>query len=343
MPWKGPYEEGVSQSLINKYLECPYRFYLYAILGLEEKHPLEPNLIWGDTFHKGLELLIQEPQLAWDFPQEKWAEIDAALDHHLEQYVPFPPTFPFSIKRMLRYYDDSYKEGAPHFNTERVFAIPYKTAKNEVILRGKLDGDNPSTIVEHKCKGKLAIEQTRDEVPVDLQINMYTYAWQHFYETPELPLIIYDTIRIPDTQFALPQRRMRQSISNYIEELYTTSTWGDFPVEKRRGLWLDQAKIWLTKQGHRDFKTFVLNPLIDLICAWWDHVTAPNFDPGDPACYNEVFYRVPVRHFNPSNTQNFKCNYHSFLTGAIDLDELTPVKSYFPELEEPPKTPSISP
>jgi len=333
MSWGGPYEEGVSQSLLNKFLECPYRFYIYAILGLEEKRPFEPNLIWGDTEHKGLELLIEKPGLSRDFSQEEWQAIDDEMDKHLQQYSPYPPSFPFSVKEMLRLYSDEYKLDNLPFETERKFKIPYSTGRNQLFLRGKLDGVNEHTIVEHKCKGKLTPEQMRDEVPEDLQINMYILAYQHFFETDNIPGIIYDNIRIPDTQFYIPERRQRQTVKNWVEDLYHTRDSGDFPVKKKRGLWLDQAFIPIEREQHERFKKFTLNPLLDLICAWWKHVNRKGFDFEDPDCYNEVFYRVPVRHFNPSNTENYKCNYHGFLTGNLSLSELSPVKSYFPELE----------
>ena len=54
LAWKGPLEGGITQSLLTKFLECPYRFYLYAGLGLEQPGEPEPNLIWGDICHKGL-------------------------------------------------------------------------------------------------------------------------------------------------------------------------------------------------------------------------------------------------------------------------------------------------
>ena len=339
--WKGPLEDGVTQSLLNKFLVCPYRFYLYAILGLEEKKPPEPNLIWGDTAHKGLELLIEIPELSCNFTQEIWDYLDSSIDEHLKQYVPFPATFPYSIKRMLRLYDDSYKEKQP-LVTEEKFKIPWSTRRNHVSLRGKLDGVNYRLIAEHKCKGTWDAQQIEAEIPVDLQIHMYIEGWRSMYNyTDEMPVIVYDHIRIPDTQFYIPARRMNQKISNWVEQWYEGGTSGDYPIKSKRHLWLNQKHFLWTNEHHHHFMQFNVNPLIDKLCSWWDTVTDPKFDIEDPRCFGPDMYKVPVRHFNPSNTEKFKCDYHNYLTGQIELSDLTPVKSFYPELEVK-KEPTIS-
>jgi len=330
--WKGPLEDGVTQSLLNKFLVCPYRMYLYAILGLEEKRPPEPNLIWGDTGHKGLELLIEKPALSKDFSQEEWDELDQAIDKHLEQYVPFPSTFPHSIKRMLRLYDDSYKLEGP-LETEVKFQIPYNTLYNRVTLRGKLDGINRKKIVEHKCKGSWDAQQIEAEVPVDLQVHMYIEGWRALNDCDGIPEVIYDNIRIPDTQFYIPQRRMNQKLSNWVEQWYEGASSGDYPIKAKRHLWLNQKYFLFSDEHHERFMKFNVNPLIDKLCKWWDTVTDPKFDIEDPRCFGSDMYMTPVRHFNPSNTEKFKCEYHSFLTGQLELTDLTPVSSFYPELE----------
>ena len=52
--WKGPVIDGITQSMIGKFIQCPYRFYLYAILGKVDNKPLPDNLIWGDVTIKVL-------------------------------------------------------------------------------------------------------------------------------------------------------------------------------------------------------------------------------------------------------------------------------------------------
>ena len=330
MPWKGPYEEGVTQSLLNRFLVCPYRFYLYAILGLDENRDLHPNLIWGSIYHKGLEWLIKNPKLSSDFTDSDWEEIDNAVDAYIESdYPDCPVTYPITIKRMLRLYDDSYKERA-EFITEKVFEEKYEHPTFGTIkLKGMADGLSldKSILVEHKCKGKIEGQLSRQETPVDFQVQLYCLMLG-----PRE--VIYDLIRIPEAQFFMPKRRVHEKIKAYANSLIDDRKHGDFPVGPNKHLWLDQHTTFQDQVSLADFINFRLNPLLHKLCRWWERVNEDNFDPDNPDFYDDVFYQVPIRHFNPSNTEKFKCDYHDYLTGAIDMDDLIPVKSYFSELED---------
>ena len=69
--WAGPLVGGLTQSIINRYLDCPFRFYLYAVLGLEDPAPDKANLMWGSICHYGLEQIIKDPQPVREFSKEK--------------------------------------------------------------------------------------------------------------------------------------------------------------------------------------------------------------------------------------------------------------------------------
>ena len=330
MSWKGPYDEGITQSIINRFLECPYRFYIYTILGLEEQQELHPNLVWGSIAHKGLEILIKNPKLSSDFTDSDWVEVDQAIDDLIDKDYPnCPPNYPISIKLMMREYDDSYKEEYK-FLTEVVFEESYlHPVYGKVLLRGMADGlslEN-EVLVEHKCKGKIDPLLSRLETPVDFQVQLYCLMLG-----PRK--VIYDNIRIPDNQFFMPKRRIGEKFGYYVKSWYTEREHGDFPVQKNKHLWLNQHTTYQDDESLDNFVNFRLNPLISKICKWWEHVTQPGFDHNNPEFYNDVFYQVPIRHFNPSNTEKFKCNYHDFLTEAIAIEDLIPVKSYFSELED---------
>jgi hypothetical protein len=323
--WKGPYEDGITQSLIGKFLECPYRAYLYLVLGLEEQTELEPNLMWGDTFHKGLELLIKEPKCIHELTDEDWKSLEGLLREHLDEKFPMAPvTFKYSIPRMLRLYDDSYKENHQYF-TEQKFAVKYN---NGVILRGKLDAirSDQEVLVEHKCKGKIDRIQTKAETKDDLQVNLYCMI-------SGARQVIYDIIRVPDTQWRLPTRRNMQTFEKWVDAWYLREQYDDYPIAVKKPLWINQIPITLDESYHQDYIKKTLNPLIDRIERWWEHVNQPGFDPDNPDYYNHIFYKTPIRHFDPGKTERYKCSYWRFLTGEITIDELTPVKGFYEELK----------
>ncbi len=330
MKWPGPLHAGITQSLINRFLECPYRFYLYACLGLEELGEPEPNLIYGDTGHKGLEHIIRRPYRMIDFSPDDWVEIDSEIDAHISKYWPMAPaTFPISIKRMIRLYDDSYKDEHGPFVAEKEFAIPYLTSHgHNVTLRGKIDGiADDGFMVEHKFKGRFEPKYIRQEIQVDQQLMIYSHVSGSRSG-------IYDTIKIPDTQWAKPPQRKMERPSSYINSLYDDREWGDYPISRKRHLWISQIPYDLESDDITKYFQFTVDPLIDRICKWYEHVQQPGFDPDNPKFYNHIFYKTPVRHFNPSNTEMYKCNYYNYLTGQITLDDLVPVKAFYAELKQ---------
>lgn len=344
MHWPGPIEGGITQSLIAKFLECPYCFYLYAGLGLEEPSEIEPNLMWGDTAHVGLEHIIAKPHCLTEFSPGDWEEIDDIVEQYLNSNYPrAPDTFLYSIQHMLRLYDDSYKVEYGPFQTEVKIHQEYETKSGlKCTIRGKMDGINyyvdnegeehfGKVLLEHKFKGRVEQAQIKPELYRDLQLGMYCYA-------SGTRQVIYDVIRIPDTQWGLPHRRDRQRPRSYIEEIYHSKDGKQTPIAKKRHMWLFQPRFILDDIAINQILTYTVDPLIERIWKWYEHVSQPGFDPDNPEFYNDVFYRTPVRHFDPATTQTYKPSYYHFRTGTYDLNDLQPVKSYYPELEGGPTT-----
>lgn len=322
--WPGPYEGGVTQSLLNRYLECPYRFYIYAVLGLEEPAEAHPNLVWGDTFHRALEEVINSDILISEMDETYLADIDQVIHEHISDKWPSAPSsYEHTVRHMYRLYDDSYKangnwEAEVEINQEYTTYNGYK-----VKVRGKVDGMSETHIAEHKCKGKLDTDQARLETPVDLQTTLYCKMTERYN-------IIYDVIRIPEAQFFSPQRNLGESWSSWARRIFHTYTGSsqDYPIAKRRHLWLDQFTIYHTPEDIDRNCRYLVDPNIEKLCRWWDRVNEPGFDPNDYTKYDDIFYMKPVRTFDPSRTEKFKCNYHSLLCNAEGIDYLRPTKFY---------------
>lgn len=330
--WPGPVEGGITQSHIAKGpLGCPFRAYLYYCLGLEEPRTPDPNLIWGNGCHLGLEHLIKHPQRIKDMPQEVFEQVALKVKSYLrETYPNTMATYPFTIKNMLKLYNDSYKEEGTEWKTEFQFKVPYTTRSGrKVNLKGKADGYCPDLgiLVEHKCKGKIDVQQTREETPFDFQVLMYCLVL-------ETRKVIYDIIRIPEAQYRLPPRSPYASPEGYADVIFDkTSSWDDYPITPKKHLWIQQLTFEIPEERIENFRKYQLDPLIDKFCLMYDMWCDPNFDPENPDCYGPLFYRTPVRHFDPGKTEKFKCEYHSFLTEQLGMNELVPVKSFYAELD----------
>lgn len=359
MKWKGPEEDGITKSIIERFLgDDPYRCYLYFGLGLEEYTEPEKNLVYGSLGHVGLEHIIEKPYTIEEFEPEDWDQVfDAIKEYGHEEYPSAPPHYLYSLQEMLPLYDDSFKETYGRFVTELDFAVPYETASGrKVTLRGKVDGLQirpsasnkipaecnlserefkkipegfvPGTVLgEHKFKGKINPAQHRLEIPIDLQVGIYCYA-------TGARRVVYDNIRIPDNQYSLPPRKSGQKWKGWIKDIYHTRAWGDFPVSKKRSLWINQQDIPITEENIETTFKYTVDPLIDWIWNWYEHCSQPGFDPDDPKFYGPYFWKKPARTFDAAKTMSFECNYYGLYTQQIGIDELVPIKGYYQELPE---------
>ena len=322
--WAGPAVGGITQSLMSRFLECPFRFYLYAFLGLEENEPLHPNLIWGDIFHKGLEHYIPGGNL-----QEAK---EAMWEYGNTEYPRMPSTYLHTTEQMLKLYNRSFLTSngvLEDMKTEQKFSVPEVVEGFDVVYRGKADGYNKPCRygVEHKCKGKIEPALSRAESPIDQQVLLYSYCLNIRHWT-------YDIIRIPEAQFMAPQRRPGESGASYAHRIFNTQTGQEYPISRHPYAWINQFHFDVDKAQIDAFMDYTWRPLVYRLCRWWKHITTPGFSLLNPECYNDIFYITPIRHFDPSNTERYKCKYWHLLTGEAELESLIPVTSFYAELED---------
>ena len=322
MPWKGPEKDGITQSLLNRFRTCPFSFYIYAILGLEESETSFPeNLCWGDAYHVGLENYIASHDYVYSCGK--------MIEHLKKQWPAAPPTFQHSLRKMLMLYTLPPGE----YRTEQEFKEVVEVYGRKVVLRGKMDGigthpDYGQVLLEHKCKGSIYPEQLKSEIKEDIQCNLYMYL-------ADVEWVLYDLIKIPDVQRYGPNRAYDESPKAFIDRLYTgpIGSYGNkYPINRCKESWIHQHPYLIERDQQEDFWQRTLRPLLAQMVQWWDYVNQPGFDFQNPKYYNSLFYKAPIRHFDPAKTESFKCPYYNYLTGESNLSDLSPVTSYFAEL-----------
>ena len=322
--WKGPEIHGVTQSLLNKFDECPYRFYLYAILGLKQREEERLALWWGDTYHVGLEHLLRD----WDLKNA----CNKARKHLKQNYPLAPPHFKLTIPRMLTLYPKE-KDKTP-WETEKDLDEVIEIAGRKVRVRGKVDGIkydyekyNATVLREHKCKKYTDFPKFNQELSDNFQINLYAKITGAEY-------VIYDYIKIPGIQTYQPAQG-RSTLEDWVDRMFTGpigSYNGYYPINAHKAQWIHQKLHPLPPEKVEFYWQTRIVPRIQRICKWYDYVTQPGFDHQDPKWHNEIFYRQPVRQFDGSRTESYDCEYHDYILGIQDECDLVPVHSYFPEL-----------
>ncbi len=349
--WPGPQESGITQSMIGKFLEDPFCFVLYYGLGLEEPASLPQNLMWGNVFHKGLEYLLPQEYRIAQMDEQQFARLGSVLQAEASRYNHIDSTTVPSVLEMLQLYPDSYKIGYS-IATEQEFSVVHNTGNHRVLLKGKIDGigepvsyyspspgdpihvfesiNSPKLLVEHKSKETFDRSLFRKEAHTDLQLNFYLHAESLRSDVCEY--VVYDNVRIPEVQWNCPPRQAGEKIAYYIKRLYHTENRGDFPVSKKSFVWIDQYIFHHPLSKVQLYFRETINPILDAMCFMYEYTLADSFDPFNPDCYNHLFYRKPLRVFDPARTSKFKKSYWNFLTGEIGLDGLVQVKELFKEL-----------
>lgn len=357
--WDGPYpttdpklnlRRGVTQSLLIRFMECPFRFFLYAFCGFQEPKPPHENLVWGSMMHKGLEHLIRGDSLA--------QSIQAIYDYYQQEHPTSPEENLYTCYEMLKLYPlDKFKHwnnpiteyklvlpitvtqdplrlslpdplGSPDLLTGPQQDVLIQREPREVLIRGMADVTDFTRLCDHKCKGRIYPQETAEELGEDFQMNIYTYALKT-YEWQ------YDLIQCPLGAYRAPEKRgleTAQAYANRIFHEHTDSAW-NWPVSRHLYNWICCIPYHTTPERNEYYYQTTIQPWINRLCDWWDLVTSPSFDPNDPACYNTIFYRNPARVFDPSRTDKFKPHFHGILTDTDTFDSLIKVKSFYPELE----------
>ncbi len=386
--WKGPFVDGITQSIMQRFIRCPFQFYLYAYCGLEDPKPPSPNLAWGDTLHKGLEHLVQGDTLEYSLKQMD--------EYRSKNYPRAPNTFKFTTEAMLKLYQEkaipvfepwgklntevhidsmreflSYRFASMHAIRHALFANTPVTSEclpvylthsltsssnsnsppltlsersayiyphvESVRIKGKADIVTADLTLplkvlgDHKAKGKNAsdAETTKKELGEDMQMNLYAFMFDSIENW------IYDLILMPEDQPRTPPQRAGETAAEWTDRIFNThkDVMNGFPIRTCYGKWLNQVPFFQSKEENLRYVEQTIVPIIYQMIDWWHVVTSPDFDPNETCWYNSVFYRAPIRTFNPAHTFKYECSYHAVLIGKADYDSLVPVKSFFSELE----------
>ena len=355
--WNGPFEGGITQSLLSSFNVCPFQTFLYLYMGLQEAKPFEENLMWGDTLHKGLEHRIRGDSLD--------DSISVMWEYQKKNYPTAPSTFRYTTRNMLALYPrkkleswgnviteyeikEKYTLGTYYHHVPRVpgqsfndngdLELDYcshlfELGGETIIFRGKVDmlAEDRTKLGDHKAKGKHAAhpDSIKAEINQDLQMNAYSFFLGKINEW------LYDIIRCPEALPRTPKRRVNQTPEEWANHIFFNhqDIQRGFPIKNCPGMWINQIPHWQTDEQIETYMKVTIEPMFHKMVAWWHHVTHPKFDPNDPKWYGPLFYRAPVRNFNPTSTYSYNCRYHAYLTGKADISTLIPVKSYYPELE----------
>lgn len=330
--WLGPRIDGITQSMIGRWLCCRERFKLKVIDGLAPLDTFNVRLEYGNMWH------VCEEDLARG---EDWSEGLKAYCRELAQ------DNPTSVQQITHWYNvckiqfpiyvDRWKnepdaKDRTNLFSEEVFRINYKTrGGNQVILRGKFDSvdkiGKEIQLQENKSKGDIDEADITTQMDADLQTMLYLIALEATLDT-KVERVLYNVVRRPlaGGKHSIKQRGGRQTKKGLVGAESTDEFYERLRsvITENRDDFFFRLKVKISRVDLERFRKECLDPILDQICQWYDAVTGGKYSGG-------IHYRFPYGVFNATLEGMSTDVDHYLRTGS--MVGLTKVKSLFRELE----------
>lgn len=354
--WKGPIEEGISQSLIQNYICFKERFRLRTIMGLKREDTFNPPMEFGNMWHICEEFFpddFEKPlaryatKLCKRFPTKqadinKWFRI---CKIHFPLYV--------------EYYKSEDKNRKYIFREQKV-KVKFELPSGRVVtLRGMIDGgfiqDKAIWVQENKARGEMDEEKTIKQLSMDLQTLTYRVMFEEAREQKiikmspamrKLPIagVMYNVIRRPLSggKGTIRQKKGSKNVKPETLEEYFVRL--ENALRENQDSYFARWDVPVHKAELEQFKNHVLIPVLENICddyEWWQHCYNKDVSPYDTKNRLKNFPQHVPRHFimpfgvhnSLVDSRNKGSAYDDYiLTGSTA--ELKYDPQMFPELEE---------
>lgn len=329
--WKGPEVDGVTQTLLKGFLGCKERFRLKAIEGWKTYEKFSPPLEYGQMWH------VCEEELAagrdWQEGLKNYANrILADYPDNREDvtkwYKVCKKQFPHYIKYWSKHKDTKTRK---RLLEEYSFCVPYKLPSGRVVkLRGKFDSvdiiGKRVWLQENKTKGRIDENGLSQQLTFDLQTMMYLLCLKQYLKEEGIKLRVegvrYNVVRRPlsgGRGTIKPRKATKNKPAETMDEYY----------DRLEQYFVDEPEYWfirwnvaVTNSDLDLFKNTFLNPCLEHLCRWYDHVSTNNED-------SYLNYRTPYG----VNTEIRGGEIEEYLTTGSTAG-LRKVTTLFPELEE---------
>ena len=307
--WKGPEVDGITQSLLSKFLVCKERFRLYVVEGLTEQDQFNHALEYGNMWHFCEEALAADVNhlagnlLEWGWqPNLERCAKQLCKRYPLQQeqvakwYNVCLLQFPIYVKYWKN--DSDEKKRTPLLQ-EQTFCVPYELPSGRVVkLKGKWDsvdligkGKNAKIwLQENKTKGDIKEEQLRRQLTFDLQTMFYLVALQRTQESclsdrvpnwldtldastnASIAGVRYNVVRRPlagGRGSIRPHKATKTKPAETLESYYRRLAG---IIESEPEYYFMHWKVAISQEDIDRFKREFLDPCLESLCDWWQWI-----------------------------------------------------------------------
>lgn len=327
--WKGPEEDGITQSLLSKFLGCKERFRLRVIEGFKPHEKFSSAMTYGNMWHECEEALAAKQDWLEKLRSYSINLCNEYRDNKIDidkWFMACKTQFPHYIKYWEEHED--VKQRNPYLE-EHSFCVPYKLPSGRVVkIRGKFDSvdvvGNEVWLQENKTKGQIDGDWLSKQLTFDLQTMLYLVCLKIHMKKERvkqsLAGVRYNVIRRPlsgGKGTIRPRKATKNKPAESKEEYW--SRLEEYFVEDP-SYWFMRWNVEITNADLIRFKNEFLNPCLEHLCLWYDHVAGKNN-------YSFLNYRIPYG----VNTEIRGGEIEEYLmTGSTA--GLTKVENLFPEL-----------
>ncbi len=305
--WKGPEVDGITQSMLSRFLVCRERFRLLVVEGLRPADTFNHRMEYGSMWH------VCEEAFAGKLYTGGLASVESALKQYCQELCKKYPLqqeqiqhwynvckmqFPIYVGYWAKHKD--VKSRTPLLQ-EQVFDVPYKLPSGRIVrLRGKWDsvdliGKGKSAGIwsqENKTKGDINEEQMKRQLQFDLQTMIYLIALVEFpkdarpvpFAGGELIPPPWKPDRVRGVRYNVVRRPLAGGKNSIRQHKPTKANpMGESLAEfyRRLGGLIREDPEWyfmrwqvtITAQDIERFKREFLSPILEQLCNWWEWIS----------------------------------------------------------------------
>lgn len=297
--WKGPEEDGITFSLLSRFLVCRERFRLLVVEGLKTADGFNHRIEYGNLWHVCEEALASE--------RSHFGEVVGTTlwEDNLKTYCQtLCKRYPMQQEQVSHWYNVckiqfplyvEYWSKQPDVQQctpllqEESFSVPYRLPSGRVVrLRGKWDSvdligkgkEQGIYLQENKTKGDVNERQLQRQLAFDLQTMMYLVALSYYpcsnYGS-EVPIkgVRYNVVRRPlsgGKGTIVQHKPSKSNPSGETKEHYYQRV--SEVIKEDPGHFFMRWKVEITPADVDKFRQQCLDPILEQLCQWWEYMLA---------------------------------------------------------------------
>ncbi|MEM4359834.1 MAG: PD-(D/E)XK nuclease family protein [Candidatus Bilamarchaeaceae archaeon] len=320
-------DDGITYSLLSRFIVCRQRFWIRAVLGLVPKPEWNHRIEYGSMFHAGLEAISAGTSV-----ENAVGEYANSLLNQFPQFSDDIHLWSTICKGQLEVYSSWWKDDPKSYLLhEEVFDVPVGLPSGRSIrLRGKVDSvfsrQKSVYLQENKIKGDIDLDGIMQQMAGDLQTMMYITALDLMKTHGKVRRVLYNVIQRPLGGKYPLRKRKAETPGAFAKRVVQNIR--DSPES-----YFHRIEVEVTDKDVLTFRQRCLYPLLEGVLDWWESIKD---DPTNPWVSNGKSNKHHwIRPFGVYDSLGlgFRGDYYDFIVHG-SMNGLQKTTDVFPELKQ---------